>query len=46
MALLTLTLFEHRFFVAGAADSGPVLHDEAVEARLQLLLHRQERLPE
>ena len=34
------------FLVAGAADSRPVLHDEAVEARLQLLLHRQEGLPE
>ena len=34
------------FLVAGAADSRPVLHDEAVEARLQLLLHRKERLPE
>ena len=34
------------YFVAGAADSRPLLHDEAVEARLQLLLYRQEGLPE
>ena len=46
MALLLAHSLKTDFSVAGAADSGPVLHDEAVEARLQLLLHRQERLPE